>query len=292
MNAISDAELFVAVVEAGGFSRAALRLGRSQPAISRRIASLEARLGARLLERTTRSVRLTEAGALFHARCREALAVLQQAEEAVAEASGRARGGVRVSAPPSYARARLAPKLAGFTAAYPDVEVDLVLVERYVDLVAESFDIVLRLGPVRDSSLASRSVSKERYVLCASPLYLERLGEPGSIGELGRRNCLVLSTDRKRDRWPFRIGGRTQSVEVRGTLRSNDAGLLRLAALEGVGITALPTYLVEGDLAAGSLIELLPSARLPSFSVVALFPSRKQLTRKVRAFLDCLAPSA
>lgn len=288
MDPISDVELFVAVVEAGGFSGAARRLGRTQPALSRRIAALESRLGVRLLERSTRRLRLTEAGALFHARCREALAVLQQAEEAVAEAAGGARGGLRVSAPPAYARSRLPAKLAAFSAAYPDVAVELVAVERYVDLIAEGFDVALRLGPVRDSSLASRIVSRERYVLCAAPSYLERHGAPASLAEISQRNCLLLATDRRLDRWPFRGGGRTQIVEVRGSLRSNDAGLLHAAAIAGAGITALPTYLVEADLKRGDLVELLPSHRLPSFTVIALFAGRRQLPRKVRAFIDCL----
>jgi DNA-binding transcriptional LysR family regulator len=288
MDRLSEAELFVAIAEAGGFSGAARRLGRSQPVLSRRLAGLEARLGVRLLERTTRRVRLTEAGALFHQRCREALALLREAESAAAETGIAPRGRVRVSAPPTWARARLAPRLAEFAAGNPEVEIEMVLLERYVDLVAEGFDLVLRLGPVRDSSLASRTLSIERYVLCAAPSYLRRRGEPQSLDEIGAHNALVLASDRPRHRWPFRRGRRVIEVEARGTLRTNDAGLLREAAIAGLGLTVLPSYLVEQDLAAGALVELLPTCKLPSFAVVALYPSRRQLPRRVRVFLDFL----
>ena len=288
MDRLADAELFVAVADSGGFASAARRLGRSQPSVSHRLAALETRLGARLLVRTTRSVRLTATGEAFYRRCREVLALLAEGEAEAADAGTSVRGRLRISAPPTYARARMSEAIAGMGERYPDVTLELVLTERYIDLVAENFDIAVRLGPVAPSSLAARVIARERYVLCAAPAYCKRRGAPRTVEDIPSHAALVLSGERTRSRWSFRVGGRSIEVEAKPWLSSNDAGLLREAALSGAGITVLPSYLVAHDLAAGSLVELLPAARMPRLEVVALHVSRRGAPRRVSVFLDLL----
>ena len=184
VSRLSDAELFVAVVDAGGFSAAARRLGKTQPVVSRQLAALERRLGARLLDRTTRRMRATPAGTRFYESCAEVLRGLREAEDAVADATSSPRGWLRLSAPPTFARAHLAPLLPDFAAAFPQVGVEMLLVDRYVDVVAEGFDLVVRLGPLRPSSLTCCRLTTGRYVLCASPAYVRRHGAPRAVEDL------------------------------------------------------------------------------------------------------------
>jgi len=289
---LSDAELFVAVVAAGGFSGGARRLGRTQPAVSRRIATLEARLGVRLIDRTTRRFSLTDAGRAFNERCREALSSLADAEAAAIDTGGAVRGMLRVSAPPAWARAQLAPLLPALAARHPQLTIDLLLVERYVDLVEEGFDAVIRLGPLPDSSLAGRQFSRGRYVLCGAPSHLARHGAPDDLEEVARQPALVLATSGSRARWPFRWRGRSSVVNPKAVLLTNDAALLREAALAGAGLTVLPCYLVDADLAAGDLVEVLPGARLPSWEAHILHAGRRHVAGKIRAFIDFLCARA
>jgi len=286
---IADVEMLLAIVEAGSLSGGARRLGKSQSVLSRRLAAMEERLGARLLERTTRSFRLTPAGTRFHERAGEVLELLTRAEDEAADVAGSLRGRVRVSAPPAYARARLAPRLTTFATTCPEIELELLLMERYVDPLAEGFDLVVRLGPLPDSTMAGRVLSTERQVLCAAPLYIGRAGAPTKLAALGTHDLLVLANDRVRDRWTFKQAGHVHTIEVRGALRSNDAGLLRRAAVDGLGIASLPSYVVENDLESGVLVELLPDAKMASFPVLAVVPSRRHLPKRVRMLMDVLA---
>lgn len=289
LDRLSDAEVFLAVVDGGGFSGGARLVGRSQPAVSRRVAALEARLGTRLLERTTRHVRLTAAGEGFLRGCREALAALRDAESLALDATAVVRGPLRVSAPPAWSRAVLVPLLAELVRAHPELSFELLLVERYVDLVEEGVDVALRLGPLRASSLTARRIDGGRFVLCAAPSYLRRKAAPRSVADLARHDALVLTTSNERRRWPFRERGRAVAFEPRGRIAANDVGLLREAAVAGQGVTVLPSYLVATDLREGRLVELLPRARLPRLDVFALLPSRRHVPRKARVFVDALA---
>ena len=289
MGRIADVEMLLAIVEAGSLSGGARRLGKSQSVLSRRLAAMEERLGTRLVERTTRSFRLTPAGTRFHARAGEVLELLRRVEDETADVAGALRGRIRVSAPPAYSRARLAPLLKTFAAACPEVELELLLMERYVDPLTEGFDLVVRLGPLPDSTMAGRVLSTERQVLCAAPLYVGRAGAPVSLEALGTHDLLVLANDRVRDRWTFKQAGHVHTIEVRGALRSNDAELLRRAAVDGLGIASLPSYVVEDDLASGALVELLPEAKMASYPVLAVVPSRRHLPKRVRILMDVLA---
>jgi DNA-binding transcriptional LysR family regulator len=288
MQRLSDVEIFLAVVEARSFSRAARRLGRSQPAMSRAVAALETRLGVRLLDRTTRRMRLTEAGAAYAARCRDALEALRAAETDAREAASALRGRVRISAPPTFARIRLGPLLADLAAAHPRIETEWVLSDRNVDLGAEGFDAAIRLGSLPDSSLAARRIARERNVLCASPAHLARDGVPTRVEDLARRNCLVLAGDRVHAVARFRVNGALRRIPLTGNLASNDLGLLHEAARAGLGIAVLPSWLVADDLRTGALTELLPRARLAPIDVWALVAGGRAAPQRVRVVVDFL----
>lgn len=288
VSGIRDIEMFVAVVEAGSLSGAAQRLSRTQPTVSRQLAALETRLGARLLERTTRKIRLTAAGRAYFERCVAMIALAREADAVVGETSGAMCGSIRLSAPPTYARKRIAPLLPAFVEKYPDVRLETVLTGSIEDVVGEPLDLVVRLGPLPDSSLACRLLSRERFVLCAAPRHLARHGKPATVAELTSRRCLVTESFGMRSRWVF-LGARRQVVDVPACLVSDDLGMLHDAARSGLGIAALPSYLVADDLRAGVLKAVLPRERLPAFTAHAILPSRRHVTRRVRAFVDYLA---
>jgi len=286
---LRDVETFVAIVDADGLSAAARRLGRTQPTVSRQLAALEARLGVRLLERTTRRLRLTTAGRTYYERCRDLLAMLRDADELVADMGGAVRGGLRVSMPPTYARRRVAPLLPAFFRAFPDVRLEIVLTGEQTDLMGAHFDLVVRLGALRDSTLRCRVLSRERFVLCASPGYLDRHGGPASVAALAERKCLVTETFGMRSRWLFHQGHRRSAIDVPACLVSDDLGLLHEAARAGLGLSALPEYLVADDLGTGTLVHVLPRHRMPGFRAYALLPSGRHVPRRVRVLIDFLA---
>jgi len=280
--------MFVAVVEAGSLSAAAQRLARSQPTVTRQLAALEARLGARLLERTTRRMRLTAAGRAYFERCTAMVALAREADAAVAETNREMRGALRLSAPPTYARKRIAPLVPSFLETFPDLRLEMVLTGTPADVVGEPLDLVVRLGRLPDSTLACRLLSREQFVLCAAPGYLARHGAPMTIADLATRRCLVTETFGLRNRWVF-LGPRQRVVDVPACLVSDDLGMLHEAARFGLGIAALPFYLVADDLRAGALVPVLARERLPNFSAHALLPSGRHVPRRVRAFVDFLA---
>ncbi len=289
MARVRDAETFVAVVDAGGLSAAARRLERSQPTVSRQLAALEARLGVRLLERTTRRLRLTTAGRTYYERCKTLLEMLRDADELVADMSGAVRGGLRVSMPPTYARRRIAPLLPAFFRSYPELRLEMALTGERADLVGSHYDLVVRLGPLDDSTLRCRVLSSERFVLCASPRHLAEHGAPARVGDLATRRCLVTETFGMRGRWSFTDGQRRSAVDVPACLVSDDLGMLHDAARAGVGFAALPEYLVADDLASGALVRVLPRHRLPGFRAYAVLPSGRHVPRRVRVLVDFLA---
>jgi DNA-binding transcriptional LysR family regulator len=288
MARMRDVEMFVAVVEAGGLSAAAQRLARSQPTVSRQLAALETRLGARLLERSTRKIRLTAAGQAYFERCTALMTLAREAEAAVAETSSEVRGPIHLSAPPTYARKRIAPLVPEFLETFPDVRLEMVLTGERADVVGEPLDLVVRLGPLPDSTLACRLLSHEQFVVCAAPGYLARHGAPATIADLATRKCLVTKTFGLRSRWVF-LGSRLRTVDVPASLVSDDLGMLHEAARFGLGIGALPSYLVADDLRAGTLARVLPRERLPGFPAHAVLPSGRHVPRRVRAFVDFLA---
>lgn len=288
---LSEMTAFAAVVEAQGFAAAAGRLGLSKASVSRLVQRLEDRLGARLLNRTTRRLSLTEAGQSFYEGCQRMLAEAEAAEAAVTALSAQPRGTLRLSAPLSFAVRHLGPHLADFLAACPELKLDVVLGDRLVDLVEEGFDVALRIGRLGDSGLVARRLSWTRRVVCAAPAYLRARGLPLQPADLKRHDCLHYSYASSGRSWSFRhADGRRDSVTIAGRVEMTNGDLLASLAEAGQGIAALPTFLVAEALREGRLVRLLPDWEeelLPGIHLV--YPARRNLAPKVRAFIDFLA---
>ena len=286
-------QTFVAVVEAGTLSRAAERLETTPGAVSRRIASLEQRLGLRLLNRTTRRLGLTEAGERYYEDVVGILRALAEAEDRVTHLSDAPRGNLRVAAPLSFGVWTLAPLLPGFADRYPDLRVSIDLDDRLVDILGSGADLALRIGPLEDSTLVARRICDYRRVVCAAPSYLERRGEPASPADLVVHACLHYSNINLKEEWVFAVGTRVvqglQTVEVTGPLCANNGDLLRRVAVGGMGICALPEFIAAEDLAAGRLKAILTDFEAPTLTLWALWPSRRFVPAKIRVFVDYLA---
>ena len=291
MDRFQEMRAFIAVVEAGSFVGAADALQLSKPAISRQVAELEARLGVRLLHRTTRKLSLTEEGDVFHARCREVLGALEEAEAEVSARRGHAVGVLKVSAPVSFGLLHLAPLWSAFMAAPPDVSLELSLSDRVVDLVEEGFDLAVRIARLPSSSLVSRKLSSTRTVLCASPRYLKAHGRPRHPSELTRHQVLAYNLLSIGESWEFTGPEGTVTVKVQPRLRTNSGDTCRAVALLHQGIILQPSFLVAEDLRAGTLVEILPQWKALELGIYAVYPSRKHVLPKVRLLIDHLARS-
>ena len=288
MDRLTSLEVFSKVVESGGFSAAGRRLNMSTTMVSNHVQALEDRLGARLLNRTTRKVSLTEVGRAYYDRCIQILADIEQADDVAGALQSTPRGTLRVYTATHIVQF-VAPVITEFLAAYPDVKVDLSMGERTIDLIEEGFDVAIRLTPPPDSSLIVRGLATWRHVLCCSQAYVEKLGRPEQLSELAERNCL-RHVNYPYDEWRFvDRKGAPASVRVSGRLISNSGETLRRAALEGIGIVLAPGFLLHDDLESGRLVRLLPEYRPVEFSMNAVYPHRHHLSAKVRTFIDRLA---
>ncbi|MDX1650074.1 MAG: LysR family transcriptional regulator [Myxococcota bacterium] len=278
--------VFARVVQEGSFSGAARRLGLSKATVSREIAELERRLGAQLLRRTTRRMSLTEVGELFHARCQRVVEEAEAAERSVSRLQAEPRGRIRLAAPMSFGHRQLAPRLPAFVARHPQVHVDVDLTDRTIDLVAEKFDLAVRVSAGRpaEQTLVARRLAPVRLLVCAAPAYLERAGTPGTPEALAEHVCLTYRPPPQT--WAF-AGDR--SVAVRGPLNADNGDALREAALAGLGIVQLPTFLVGDDVRAGRLVPLLAEHTDRVGGVYSVYPESRHLSPKVRAFIDWLA---
>jgi DNA-binding transcriptional LysR family regulator len=289
VDRLGTMETFVRVVEAGSFVAGAQRLGLSPAMVSRHVQDLEHRLGTRLLNRTTRRLSLTEAGAAYFERSRQLLRELEEMDLSVARDVQQPRGVLRVNAPVVFGTRHLSRLLADYTARYPEVGIDLALTDRFIDLIEEGADLAVRIGALTDSALVARRLFPARLVLCAAPDYLTRHGIPRTLDDLTRHNCLGYTYTRGGSEWEFHEAGGPVVVSLRGSLRANHGEVLYQAALDGMGIVLSPTFIVGDALRDGRLRQVLPDARLAQLSGYAVFPSRKFLSAKVRTFVDFLA---
>lgn len=289
MDRFQEMRTFVAVVDAGSFVGAADALQTSKAAVSRHVGELEARLGVRLLRRTTRKLSLTDEGEVFHQRCTHLLADLEEAEAEITSRSGQASGLVKVNAPVTFGNLHLAPLWAAFRERHPQVLLDVTLADRVVDLVEEGYDLAIRIARLPSSSLVSRRLSTTRMVLCASPGYLRKAGTPVHPDELARHAVLAYSYWSDGDEWRFDGPGGAVAVRTRAALRTNSGDTCRAAALQDQGVILQPSFLVGADLAAGTLVELLPQWRSLELGIYAVYPSRKFVAPKVRLLIDHLA---
>ncbi|MDX2170030.1 MAG: LysR family transcriptional regulator [Deltaproteobacteria bacterium] len=281
--------VFASVAELGSFSAAAQALGLSKSAVSKQVSQLETRLGARLLQRTTRRLSLTEAGRALLARGQRVAAELDGVEADLGAAVGPPRGLLRLSAPMSFGQRHVAPRLPAFLAAYPGVQVELDLTDRVVDLIGERFDAAVRVGRLPDSTLVARRLAPARRVVCAAPAYLATHGVPRTPAALRQHACLDYTYLAAPGGWPFASGGRTRRVAVQGPLSSNNGEALREAALAGLGIALLPTFIVGDDLRAGRLRALLTAYECWDAAIFVVYPPTRHVAAKLRAFVDFLA---
>lgn len=276
---------FVSVAEQGGFTAAARKLGVSVAQVSRQVAQLEDRLQAKLLLRTTRQVRLTELGDIYYRHCRQLLDNLYEAELAVGRHQAEPQGTLRITAPVSYGESRIAPLVNDFMLRYPQLEVTLTLTNQLLDLVHDGFDLAIRLGHLKDSTLIARKLAERIPYVCASPAYAARNGVPLSLPELAQHSCLVGNSDE----WHFTLQGQPHTLRVQGQLHCNSGHALLDAALKGIGIIQLPDYYVYPHLANGDLLELFPECRATAEGIWALYPQNRHLSPKVRLLVDYLA---
>ncbi len=284
MSAAAQMVIFAKVVEAGSFSAAARSLGQTRAAISKQIASLEGQVGAQLLNRTTRRMSLTEVGRAFYPHCARIAHEATEAEQLVASMQGAARGLLRISVPVTFGRRYVAPLVREFLDAYPEVELDLRLSDAAPDMIAESFDVALRIGTLRDTTLTARRLAPSRRIVCASPEYFERRGLPKTPDDLREHNCLLYTQLASPALWRFRGG----SVRVSGNFSVDHGESLRRAVLDGLGIAYMPTFIVGPDVAAGRLRAVLSSLIQSRQFIYAVYPRSRNPTPKVRAWVDFL----
>jgi len=281
---------FAKIVETGSFARAAERLDLSVSAVSRQVAELEAHLDARLLNRTTRRLSLTESGRAFHERCVQLLADLDEAEQSAHAGTVKPRGTLRLTCAVTFGERYLVPAIGELTARYPEMQFDVELSDRVVDLVEEGFDAAVRIGAVGSQNLVGRKIGETRLVCCAAPSYLKRRGEPKKPEDLSAHTCLTYDYAPERGLWPFRDRqGRDRSVKIAGPVHSNSGRLLATLAADGLGIVCEPDFIVAPLVRDGRLVPLLRAFDAASGNIHVVYPSRRHLSAKVRAFAEFMA---
>lgn len=289
MDRLTGIEVFLRVAARGSFAAAAADLGLSRAMVSKHVQALEARLGIRLLHRTTRRLSLTEAGRAYFEQAGTLVEALREAEEAVGALQSGPRGLLRVNAPVSFGLLHLGGAVRDFMDRYPEVSVELTLEDRQVDLVKEGYDLAVRIGRLTDSSLIARRLTPCRLLLVAAPDYLASRGTPRCLSELAEHECLSYSYSASGDEWRFDGPDGPASVRISGRLRANNGDLLHAACLAGRGIALVPSFICGPGVAAGRLVHLLPEYHPPLLGVHAVYPHARHLAPKVRAFVDYLA---
>jgi DNA-binding transcriptional LysR family regulator len=290
MDRLSDLEFFVQLVKYGSLAALARELGVTPPAVTARLAQLEKRLGVRLLNRTTRRISVTHEGELYLATGARLLAELQELEQSVSSSRAVPKGLLRVNATFGFGRRHIAPAIVEFARRFPEVEVQLELTDRSVNLADKAFDIGIWFGTIPDSRLVARRIVSNRRLLCAAPGYIAEHGAPATPRDLQTHRCIVLrESETAFGTWHFTRGSRQETVKVRGTLSTNDGETGVLWALEGFGILMRSEWDIHAHLAAGRLVPVLKDWALPSGDVFAVYPERANLSAKVSAFIDFLA---
>jgi DNA-binding transcriptional LysR family regulator len=289
MDKIDRMRAFALVAKNASFTIAAQRMGRSARLVSKYVADLENALGVQLLNRTTRSVSLTDAGATYLTLCEPLLDGFDELEERVRHDQTSLRGAIHISAPTGFGALRLTPSLAKFGAKHPNVELNLQFSDRRVSIIEEGFDLAIRIGPMRDSSLKVRQLGRMPLVVCASTAYLEQAGTPNHPRALATHECILDGNMTEPTVWRFNINGQEEAVSVSGRFRMNaPAAAARLAAT-GAAIARCPAYTVADALRSGDLVELFAEHRVSPYTVAALFPQNRHLSTRVRALIDHLS---
>jgi DNA-binding transcriptional LysR family regulator len=288
MDKLAAMKIFTQVVDTGGFSTAARRMGLSRSAVSKHVAELETDLGVQLLFRTTRKMAPSEAGLAYVERCRAILAEIEETEAALSDADQHPRGLLRVNAPMSFGILHLGPAVADFMKAHPALQVQMTLDDRFVDPVAEGFDVTIRIADLEDTSLIARRIVAARMAICAAPDYLEAQGTPETPEDLRRHACLHYGNLPSGLHWNLTGPDGAHRVPIQARLCTNNGQILRDAAVAGLGVCALPTFIVGRDLQAGRLGTILPGYGFGDSAVHALYAPSRYLAAKVRVFIDFL----
>lgn len=289
MDKFEAIKVFVRIVEAGSFAAAAEGLGISTTATSRHLAQLEAHLGTRLLQRSTRRLSLTESGRIFHERSVQLLADLAEAEETASASPVSLRGVLRLTAPIGFGLSHLAPAIAEYSPLHPELTLELSLSDHLVDLIGEGLDLAIRIGRPGSQNVVARRLGSATMVLCAAPSYLARHGYPERPEELGAHDCLIYSLVREPGVWAFRRGEESVEARISGKVHANNGDLLAELAIRGQGITLAPDFIVRAALADGRLVALLPDWQSVKLDILAVYPTRRHLSAAVRSFADHLA---
>ena len=286
MTAISDLDIFARVARTANMSAAGREMGLSPAVVSKRISLLEDRLGARLFQRTTRHLTLTETGEGYFKRVVDILSLIEEAEDFVSRRNTRPRGVLKVTAPTAFSRLHIAPHLPEFLSRYSDIEIDMQLTDNFVDIIRDGYDVAIRIGELRDSSLVARKLAADNRVLCATPGYLEEAGVPKTLNDLERQNCLLAGAQ---DIWLLEGPEGQVQFRVKGNIRSNSAEFVREALLSGLGIALRSTWDVGPELESGALQVVLPQYRGSSaVSIFAVYPCREFMPNKVNVFIEFL----
>lgn len=287
---LNDILIFMAVVDAGSFVGGGQAMGLTRSATGKAVSRLEDRLGARFLNRTTRTLSITPEGQIFYDRGLQIIAAVDDAEASVAGGAGTPRGVLRITVPDAFGRLLVLPLLRKYLAAWPDIQVEVSFTDRLTDLIEEGFDLAVRIGVTSsDTRLVSRVVAKYKAVLCASPSYIAERGEPLHIDELSAHDCLIFSSRAQSQSWRFLAeDGSWIKAQGRSRLRMDSAEAIRDAAIGGLGIAFLPAFLVAEDLAAGRLRQVLSNLEADDVKIVTIYPTRRFLEPRVRRFIDLM----
>jgi len=287
MDRLMGMKVFLAVADAASFSAAGRALGVSKAMVSRHVAHLENSLGVRLLQRSTRWMRLTEAGSTYQERCRRILADIDETERVVAALHAEPRGLLRVAAPTSFGSYHLAPTVSDYTALFPEVQVRLILNDSAEDPIKERTDVVVRIGKLASSNLIARRIAEVRLLTCAAPVYLERCGVPQIPGDLARHNCLIDTGGPTPGEWRFRGADGDYGLSVSGDFEANVGEAVRMAGLRGQGVLQLGSYGVQRDIDVGRLCPVLPEHEANPLPIHAVYADRC-LSASVRTFVEFL----
>lgn len=288
MDRIAAMEAFAAVVESGGFQNAARQLGVSRALVSKRVAGLERDVGVQLLHRTTRKLSVTGPGEEFYERCRRILAEFRDATDELALLQHEPRGVLKVNAPMSFGQLHFAGALIEFLCEHPKLKVELTLTDRFIDVIEDGYDVVLRIGALRGSSLIARRLCPIRRVLCASPGYLAEAGAPESLADLPRHRLLQYGQPPAGRRWNLAGPEGDIAVEINATFSVNNGDVMKSAAIGGIGIALLPTFVCGEELRSGSLVRVLPRHEGQAIALHALWPESRLMPSRLRQFVDFL----
>ena len=280
---------FIEVVKESGFTPAASKLGLSRAQISKSVMQLESHLGTRLLNRTTRRISLTDTGKVYFERCQSILEDIDELDTSMGEHNSVPRGRLLICAPTSFGILHLQNALTQYQNTFPEVQISLSLSDRFIDVIKEGFDVVIRIAELEDSSLIARKLAPCKRVFCASPEYLKQQGTPHKPQDLANHRCLIYSNELKPDAWKINGPQGIESVKVSGPMCADNGDMLKAAALNHMGVTLLPTFIVGDALKRGLLVQVLNEYCPPDISIYAVFPSRRFLSAKVRSFIDHLA---